>query len=219
MKPTHNIVRSTMVALPLAIFGGMATAGGLAEPVATPAPVAPPPVVVAPGTDWTGFYAGGQLGFGSVEGDLDGDDPITGDENGLLYGVHAGYLYDFGNLVLGGEVDFDGSNIEPEVGDASFEVDSVARAKVLLGYDAGQFLPYVTGGVAQLSTSSDDIEPLDTDGDGTFAGIGVKYLLSDSIMLGAEVLQHQFDEYASVVADDDLDVEATTATLRASFRF
>ncbi|MEJ6401739.1 outer membrane protein [Yoonia sp. 2307UL14-13] len=215
MKPTNNIVRSTLVALPLAVFGGMATAGGLAEPVAAPVPVAPPPVVPV-GTDWTGFYAGGQLGFGSVEAEDDaGDDPITGDETGLLYGVHAGYLYDFGNLVLGGELDYDLSNIEPEVGDdANFEVDSVARAKVLLGYDAGQFLPYVTGGVAQLTTTSDDVDALDTDNDGTFAGIGAKYLLSDSIMLGGEVLQHQFDDYV-----DGTDVEATTATLRASFRF
>lgn len=214
MKPTHNIVRSTLVALPLAIFGGMATAGGLAEPVATPVPVAPPPVVPV-GTDWTGFYAGGQLGFGQLDAELADDDALTDNESGALYGVHAGYLYDFGDVVLGGEVDYDLTNIEPDTAlDESFEVDSIARAKVLLGYDAGQFLPYVTGGAVQAAISS-DADALDGDGDGTFAGIGAKYLLSDSIMLGGEVLQHQFEDFVT----DGLDVDATTATVRASFRF
>ncbi|MDX8348765.1 outer membrane beta-barrel protein [Cognatiyoonia sp. IB215446] len=217
MKPTFKAVRASMLAAPLAIVAGMASAGGLSEPVATPAPVPVAPVPVAPvGTDWTGFYAGAQLGFGELEAELGGTDALDGDESGLLFGAHAGYLYDFGNIVLGGELDIDGSNIEPElaIADDTFELDTVTRAKLLLGYDAGRFLPYLTGGVAQARTSS-STDAVDGDDDGTFAGLGVKYLLSDSFMIGGEVLQHQFDDYIT----DDLDVEALTGTLRASFRF
>lgn len=220
MKTTFKTVRATMLAAPLAVTAGVASAGGLSEPVEAPAPipVAPAPVPVATGTDWTGFYAGGQLGFGELDAELGDADALADDESGLLFGAHAGYLYDFGSLVLGGELDIDGSDIEPELDPAiaadTFELDTVTRAKLLLGYDAGRFLPYLTGGVAQARTSS-DVDAVDGDGDGVFGGVGVKYLLSDSFMIGGEVLQHQFDDYVT----DGLDVEATTGTLRASFRF
>ena len=209
MKTTFKIARTSMLAAPLALVTGMASAGGISEPIAAPAP-APVPVAPAPvavGTDWTGFYAGGQLGFGRLDSDaiVDEDDP-----EGALYGVHAGYNYDFGSIVLGGEVDFDLTNIEIDEPEA--EVESVARAKVKLGYDAGQFMPYVTAGVAQATTTDD----LDGETDGSFAGLGVSYLLNDAIILGGEVLQHQFEDIADI---DGADVDATTLSLRASFKF
>ncbi|MEL6685208.1 MAG: outer membrane beta-barrel protein [Pseudomonadota bacterium] len=209
MKTTFKIARTSMLAAPLALATGMASAGGISEPIAAPAP-APVPVAPAPvavGTDWTGFYAGGQLGFGRLDSDaiVDEDDP-----EGAIYGVHAGYNYDFGSIVLGGEVDFDLTNIE--IDDPEAEVESVARAKVKLGYDAGQFMPYVTAGVAQATTTDD----LDGETDGNFAGLGVSYLLNDAIILGGEVLQHQFEDIADI---DGADVDATTLSLRASFKF
>ncbi len=209
MKTTLKIARTSMLAAPLALATGMASAGGISEPIAAPAP-APVPVAPAPvavGTDWTGFYAGGQLGFGRLDSDaiVDEDDP-----EGAIYGVHAGYNYDFGSIVLGGEVDFDLTNIE--IDEPEGEVESVARAKVKLGYDAGQFMPYVTAGVAQATTTDD----LDGETDGSFAGLGVSYLLSDAIILGGEVLQHQFEDTADI---DGADVDATTLSLRASFKF
>lgn len=209
MKTTFKIARTSMLAAPLALAAGMATAGGLSEPVAAPAP-APVPVAPAPvmrGTDWTGFYAGGQVGYGQLDSDAitDSDDP-----SGAIYGVHAGYNYDFGSIVLGGEVDFDGTTIEADTPDT--EVESVARAKVRLGYDAGLLMPYVTAGVARVQTTDD----LDGETDGSFAGLGLSYLLSDSIIVGGEVLQHQFEDFAD---NDGVDVDATTVSLRASFRF
>ena len=68
MNPIFKAARVSMVALPLAIVGGVATAGGLADPIPTPAPVpapapAPAPVVVG---DWTGFYGGAQLGYAEI---------------------------------------------------------------------------------------------------------------------------------------------------------
>lgn len=209
MKMTTNMVRTSMFAAPLALFAGMATAGGLSEPVMAPAPA---PVAVAPApmmrsTDWTGFYAGGQLGYGRIKSDsiADADDP-----DGAIYGVHAGYNYDFGSIVLGGELDYDATNISAE--DPAFDVDSVARAKLKLGYDAGQFMPYVTAGVARLQTSG----ALDGDTDGSFAGLGLSYMMSDSFILGGEVLQHQFEDVADAAG---VDADATTVSLRASFKF
>ncbi len=209
MKPTLKTTRVSLFALPLAIFGGVATAGGLAEPVAAPAPapiLAPAPVPV--GSDWTGFYAGGQLGYGQVEAD-----ELDGDTDGATYGVHAGYLYDLGSVVLGGELDLDGTNIENDT-DGVAELDTVTRAKLRLGYDAGDWLPYVTAGIAQARVSS-DVDAIDGDDTGGFGGLGVEYRLSDSLRIGGEVLRHQFDDFN----DSGIDLEATTASARVSFQF
>jgi len=210
MKMTSKFARTSMLAAPLALAAGMASAGGLSEPVAAPAPapvaVAPAPVMM--GNDWTGFYVGGQLGYGQLDANID---TTPTDPDGALYGVHAGYNYDFGSVVLGGEVDYDLTDISisaPAVSD----VDAVARVKAKLGYDAGAFMPYITAGYAQAQTSDD----LDGETDGTFAGLGLSYMMSDSILLGGEVLQHQFEDVADV---PNVDVDATTLTLRASFKF
>ncbi len=209
MKMTSKFARTSMLAAPLALAAGMASAGGLSEPVAAPAPapvaVAPAPVMM--GNDWTGFYVGGQLGYGQLDANID---TTPTDPDGALYGVHAGYNYDFGSIVLGGEVDYDLTDISLDTPNS--DVDGVLRAKAKLGYDAGAFMPYITAGYAQAQTSDD----LDGETDGTFAGLGLSYMMSDSIILGGEVLQHQFED----VADNaGVDVDATTLTLRASFKF
>ena len=192
-------------AVPAMLAAGAATAGGLSDAVVEPAPVmvAPAPVV-APSNDWTGFYAGGQLGYG-----LGTSEAFDEDQDGALYGVHAGYLYDLGSWVVGGEVDYDLTDIEDE--GSTIALDSVARAKLRLGYDAGSFMPYLTGGVAQATTSG-GLEATDT---GAFGGLGMDYMVSDSVRVGAEILQHQFEDFDGTGAD----VDATTASIRASFQF
>jgi len=78
---------------------GPALAGSLDDAVVDVPVTAPPPAPLAQIGDWTGFYTGLQLGYGDADGpeDLDG--------NNELYGFHAGYDYDLGNWVIGGELD------------------------------------------------------------------------------------------------------------------
>lgn len=205
---THSLIKSgLMTAVILGLTTAPVLAGGFAEPIATP-PVAAPVIIAAPApmmsTDWTGFYAGAQLGYGQLQSDAIDEDPQD-----LLYGVHAGYLYDLGNIVVGAELDYDMTNIgfaAPAV-----DLDSVARFKLRAGYDAGAFQPYLTAGVAQATVSG----ALDGTSDGQFAGLGLDYQLSDSFRVGGEVLAHQFDN----LVDSGVDVEATTLTLRASYNF
>jgi predicted porin len=193
----------TAAALSLTAFTGTAYAGSLADPVIdTPvaAPV-PAPAPVYSGGDWTGFYTGLQLGYGDVDGPgaLDGD-------NGL-YGFHAGYNYDFGRFVMGGELDYDQTDID--LGGGAASVDSVARAKLKGGYDFGRTLGYVTAGVARADTSVGDET-------GPFAGLGMTYQVNERFDVGAEALYHQFDDLGGVAGAD---VDATTITLRGSYKF
>ncbi len=127
--------RNQILFLGLAVSAGLtsaAIAGSPEAPLIEPAaPVAP--VEAAPVTlngDWTGFYAGLQLGYldADATGGLEADD--------TTYGIHLGYDYDFGQFVLGGELDYDATSAEFAPG---VEIDSVTRAKLRFGYDAGVF--------------------------------------------------------------------------------
>lgn len=197
MKRTMKFASAAAVAS--FAFGGTAFAGSLDEPMVEPVMTVP---VVAPdmGGDWTGFYTGLQLGYGDADG------PGALDGNDSMYGFHAGYDYDFGKFVLGGEIDYDKTDID--LGGAA-NIDSVARAKIKGGYDFGNSLVYATGGYARADTSGGDE-------DGAFYGIGMTYKVSEQYSVGAELLEHQFNDIGNT-AGNDLDV--TTFTLRGSYRF
>ncbi|MBD3663458.1 outer membrane protein [Sulfitobacter aestuariivivens] len=186
-------------ALTAAGLGTTAMAGTLADPIVTAPVIAPAPVIA--GTDWTGFYGGLQLGYA----DVDGDAGLLGDDN--TYGVHIGYDYDFGNFVVGAELDYDKTDIDLNGGAAS--IDSVARLKFKGGYDLGNTLIYATAGMARADTSVGNET-------GPFLGLGLTYRVSDSYSIGAELLEHRFDD---VGGTPGADVDATTFNIRASYRF
>lgn len=195
-----NLLPSGLLSVSFALGLSQSAVAGNLAPVQSEAPVIPPaPPVIA--SDWTGFYTGLQLGFA----DLDGPDPLDG--NNTAYGFHAGYDYDLGNWVIGGEIDYDQTDVDLDFGAAT--VDSVARLKVKGGYDLGDTLIYATAGVARADTSLGDET-------GPFAGLGISYRINDRYAVGAEVLEHQFDDLGGVAGND---VDATTLTVRGSLRF
>lgn len=171
----------------------------------SPAPVVDPVIVPAPapapilGGDWTGFYGGFQLGYG----DVDGTGTADGDDG--LFGIHAGYDYDFGQWVVGGELEIDRGDID--LGGAA-TVDGVNRLKLRGGYDLGRTLVYATAGIAQVDTSLGNET-------GEFLGLGVAYQATDRFIVSGEVLEHRFDD----IAGSGVDADATTVSLRGSFRF
>lgn len=174
-------------------------AGAPADPVIESPVFTPAPVETYTGGDWTGFYAGGQLGYADIDG--------TGaaDGSGGTYGVHGGYNYDFGQFVLGGEVDYD--KLDIDLGGAA-TADNVARLKLKAGYDLGKTLIYATAGAARADTSIGSET-------GNFYGLGVAYKVNDKFTMGGEVLEHSFDDIGGTGTEAD----ATTFTLRGSYNF
>ncbi|QJF50311.1 outer membrane protein [Roseobacter ponti] len=184
-----------------------AFAGSLTEPAPVAAPIAPAPVI-STGGDWTGFYAGVQVGNLDIGGsnlanELGGDD--------TAYGLHAGYNYDFGRWVLGGELDYDWTDVDlDDAGVALGEtVDSVWRAKLRGGYDFGSVLLFGTLGYADVDTS------FGSEG-GDFYGVGLSYKLTPQFILTGEYLKHNFDDLTGVTG---FDAEADSISLRASWQF
>lgn len=171
---------------------------------------APPPVIVpvAAEQDWTGFYAGGQLDYiANAENSASSIGFLTS-FTGHLTGVFAGYRYDFGDIVVGGEIDYmvgtyDVDRISPSILllSPTQEVE-LLRVGGELGYDFGDVLVYGTAGYAHITM---DTGAGINDGPGMFYGLGVDYRVSDRVTVGAELLQHHFSDFPTATAlDHDL---------------
>lgn len=128
-----------------------------AADIARPVYKAPPPVVAL--YNWSGFYVGGNIGWGWSSGDGDVlingiPGTISGSGDGFLGGIQAGYNWQNGPWVFGIETDFQGS-----AGDA--DIFAFAGGNTLsgtikgpwfgtirgrIGYAWDRALWYVTGG-------------------------------------------------------------------------
>lgn len=155
--------------------------------------------------DWTGFYAGVQLGYA----DVDSNDAGL-DGNGLIGGIHGGYRYDFGRFVAGAEVDLDAADVD--LGDDIGSLDNVSRLKLIGGAELGNSLVYATAGVARADAT---VGRTDLSDNGTFFGAGFDVPVGERLTVGGEVLQHQFDDFD----DTGVDLDATTVKAKVSLRF
>ncbi|HZB52428.1 MAG TPA: outer membrane beta-barrel protein [Reyranella sp.] len=117
---------------------------------------------------WNGFYAGLNAGgmFGNTSGSVAGPGGpagFSGTGSGFVGGGQAGYNYLLGPVVLGGEIDFQGSTFAAGVnGGGAFGPFSTTermpwfstmRARV--GYAVGSVMPYLTGGAVWGQRSID----------------------------------------------------------------
>lgn len=174
---------------------------------------APAPMMQAPastGGDWSGFYGGAQLGFGNVGS----TEPLAGDGDGLLGGLHGGYRMDFGSFVAGAELAYDFAQIDLGELDVS-TVNSIGRLGVSGGVDLGQTLVYGTVGLASVDA---EIDGADSSADGHYYGIGMDYALSPTMTVGGQLLRHEFDDVTGgTITANELDT--TLLQAKVSFRF
>ncbi|MTH98500.1 MULTISPECIES: outer membrane protein [Alphaproteobacteria] len=149
--------------------------------------------------DWTGAYAGFSFGY------TDADGPNGSSGNDTTFGPHIGYDYDFGDFVLGGELEYDPLNLS--LGSEG-SLDGVTRLKLRGGYDFGPALGYVVVGAARADTSNDS----DT---AAVYGIGVAYPIGENFVISGEALRQNFSD----VTRSNGDLDANTFNLRTTFRF
>lgn len=200
-----KLTRTLIAALGVTTLAAPAFAGSAAPAPMEPMIQAPAPVAMTMGRDWTGGYAGLQLGYADAEAKA-GNAKITGDD--VIGGFIVGYDYDFGNFVLGAGIDADIADLN--VGTPTVAtLERVYRLKVRGGVKLGDGLLYATGGGAGA-----DIDGLGYD-TGYFIGAGYEHMVTDTISLGGEVLYHEFDNFKN----SNIDVEATTFQVRAAYRF
>ena len=112
------------------------------------------------GTDqWSGFYAGLNAGglwsstsASIVENNTGGG--FNGTSSGFVGGAQAGYNYLLGPVLLGGEIDFQGSTMTggvtggagPSFISATQSIPWFSTFRARVGYPVGSVMPYLTGG-------------------------------------------------------------------------
>jgi outer membrane immunogenic protein len=140
--------------------------------VYAPPPPPPPPPLPPPFT-WTGFYIGGNIGGAWASGTLTDnftDVSFDTDHSGFIGGVQLGYNYQFRNLVIGVEWDFDWTSIGetsnsvfvPGFGTlrASADTDWITTLSARAGLTFDRWLVFVKagGGWVQNSTSITNLD-------------------------------------------------------------
>lgn len=187
-----------IAAVATVVVAGPAFAGAYAPAPAEPVVMAPTPAPVYTGGDWTGAYGGLSLGYGDFDAGNDSSD-------GMIYGLHAGYDYDFGSFVLGGEVEYQEHDFDSTGG---LDSDSTTRLKVRAGYDAGTTLIYGVAGGVQADTNMGSET-------GYTVGVGAEYKVTDNVSLGAEYL---YDD-VSDVDGAGTDYSGNSISARVNYRF
>jgi len=150
--------------------------------------------------DWTGAYAGFSFGY------ADADGPNGSSGNDTSFGPHFGYDRDFGNFVLGGELEY--NRLSLNLGDGEGSLDSMTRLKLRGGYDFGTALGYVVVGAARVDSSVDN----DT---AAVYGIGLAYPIGENFVISGEALRQNFDD----VTRSEGGLDSNVFNLRTTFRF
>ncbi|HWA19881.1 MAG TPA: outer membrane beta-barrel protein [Devosia sp.] len=211
----------------------------------------PPMVEEAPAGDWAGPYIGifGGTAWGFADDDASQGgfgvpaqypDGLDIDLAGWEVGVKAGANFYLADKVVGGVVgDFAWSNItgawdEPinifDYTGTTHTIDWQGSARVILGYDAGAFLPYVTGGLAFAHANRHSPFPAAPGSDasathvGYTIGAGASVAISDNAALNVEYRYSNFGaatyDWAPPAATDrvvTLTTHAITAGIEWSF--
>jgi outer membrane immunogenic protein len=140
-------MKSVLVASVAALALGAGLVSANAADIQQRQMVTKAPAYVAPVYTWTGPYIGisGGYGWGSSDfsGGLGGVDP-----DGGLFGATLGYNWQMGTLVTGIEGDISWSGLRDSSGGLRTENNWLGTVRGRLGYNAGRWMPYVTGGLA-----------------------------------------------------------------------
>jgi outer membrane immunogenic protein len=155
----HLLLATTALAVAIASQASAADLG-TAAPVYTKAPE------YAPVSNWSGFYIGGNVGYGWGNGNIDGVEvpqdeisPVSNQLNpkGVIGGGQIGYNWQAGSFLAGLEADIQGSGVKASLVDpaaiqlttASQQLSWFGTLRGRLGFVvAPQLLIYGTGGLA-----------------------------------------------------------------------
>jgi outer membrane immunogenic protein len=187
-------MKRVALGLLLASIAGAACAADLpAAPAYSKAPA-----VVAPLTNWTGFYIGAMGGYAAENT----SDPLA--MKGGFAGATVGYNWQFGTFVAGLEADGAWANISQSSTDlllgvtTSAKLDASATVRGRVGVAFDQVLLYGTAGLAladaKLSTTALGLTLSDSKTlTGWTAGAGVEWMFMPRWSLKAEYLYRSFD--------------------------
>jgi outer membrane immunogenic protein len=166
--------------------------------------------------DWSGFYVGGNIGYGW--GDLGGLNP-----KGFVGGGQVGYNYMFpGGFLIGAEADLSLSGMKQTAGALQSKVDHFGTIRGRIGYAVDSMLFYGTagwgwgrgtisvGGIADSKTHS-----------GWTYGVGLEAGLLPHVTARIEYLRLNLgaETYATVVGPIRSDVDTNLVRVGMNYKF
>src|SRR3954447_1701118 len=105
------------------VLAGLGSASALAADMGARTPYTKAPAMMATVSNWSGFYIGGNVGYGWGENNTDfnflptpaafgvSNDSLAAHSKGVIGGAQFGYNWQIGSTVLGFETDIQGSGI------------------------------------------------------------------------------------------------------------
>ncbi len=235
--------------VPVAVAAvGMATPASAADLAARPYVKAPPPAVAAV-YDWSGFYIGGNAGWGQARACLDFVGPGGAfatdgcrDGSGAVVGGQIGYRWQSGGFVFGLEGQGDWANLRASrvslINPAFTErakVDSIGLITGNIGYAWNNVLLYLKGGGAVTGSRFDILNGAGTSVAsasatrwGADVGVGFEYGFTPNWSVGAEYdhlfMGHNNNSFSvanPIVAGalNRINLDVDMVTIRFNYRF
>jgi outer membrane immunogenic protein len=206
-----------LVTLALLIIG-VGDPASAADLRARPVVKAPIQTAIPAVADWSGFYVGVHGGGSAADATYDFADPfpanhynrVAGDRfthgmSGALFGGHAGFNWQWSQIVLGVEASGGWANLSGTAISPFFPLTDTFHSRVKwissltarVGFAAGPALLYVKGGAAWAGIDTrlqdtGDFNQRSGTASGWTAGAGIEYLLMRSVVLGVEADYYDF---------------------------
>lgn len=218
----------------LALLAGSASAADLSTRYPVKAAVVPVQIF-----SWTGFYIGGNVGYGWGNNTFDYT-PFAlptwsydlGGANGVFGGLQAGFNYQFANnVVVGLEADLEFANMGSSAILAtgplaatvvSHSLDTFGTIRGRVGYAFDRFLPYFTGGAAWANTSNNGSFGWSSSSTnwGWTVGGGLEYAVTNNWTVKAEYLYLDFDgQNYAFPNGDQISTGYNMSTLKAGVNY
>lgn len=205
-KTFQNIFLATCLAS--ASLGGAAQASGPAvpaDPVVTYEPAAPV-------QDWAGFYGGIQLGSTGGNARSNASPTAFRFNRDTSFGLFAGYNWQHGNFVYGGEVNYLSFN-SPLVSQPSVAQNDALELRARAGYAFDNVLVYGFVGAARSSIGNASIS---VSQNGYSYGLGAQYQFANGFMTGLEFARR---DVSGTVGPLTVNSQIDTVSLRFGVQF
>jgi outer membrane immunogenic protein len=199
-------------------------------------------------TNWSGFYFGVQSGYqwSDIDSDLAVGTSFDVTHDSGIVGAFLGYQHQFGSVVLGVEGNWL-STLRDDPGDTSCpnpaftctnRLNDILSIGGRLGWAAGHWMPYVTGGYASARFEYKSVtnatglffDQASTRNDGWYIGGGFEWNVSPGWTVGLEYRHYEFEDATATpfltnnggpsgTADITIDPTVDTVTARVAWRW
>ena len=157
---------------------------------------------------WSGIYVGATGGYGWLR-DVDRAfvPPLVTRGEDWVAGVHAGFLHQWNQIVVGAEVAYQIMDIQ-FVGFPIW-VDDATTARARVGFAHHKWLFTAHAGATYATTN------IGLDDWGYNLGLAVEYMVTQNLIAGFQYDHHNFTSFDGTLIDATVD----TVTLRVGYKF